>query len=933
MKLTALRRSGDRRRCHAKRWLPAALLGFLCWSAVLPAQQTSTAALREVFDHPPDDARLMMRWWWFGPAVVKSELRREIESMKAAGIGGFEIQPVYPLALDDPPNHLRNLPYLSPEFLDDVRFAADTARAEKMRVSMTLASGWPYGGPHTPVTESAGKLRIAKVVVPADADSVAMPNLGNGEEMLAAFLGEEKNGRPEGATLRQVDFKIAPFRLAVPAHTGDQVAVFFIASHSGQMVKRAAVDADGFVLDHYNQGALDDHLRRVGTPLIEAFGDHPPDSVFSDSLEVYGSDWTSGLLSEFRKRRGYDLAPHLPALLDGSMPESAAIRHDWGETLTELVDEHYLTPINAWAEQHHTRFRSQTYGTPPVMLSSNNLVDLPEGEGPQWRSFSFTRWATSASHLYRRPVTSVEAWTWIHSPAFRATPLDLKAEADLFFLEGANQLVGHGWPYTPPGVAEPGWAFYAAGALNDHNPWWGVMPELTAYLQRVSAVLREGKPANSVAVFLPTDDAWATFTPGHASLTDVMGKYVTPELTRQILDSGHNFDYIDSAAIEKLGVPYPVLLLAHVDSIPLATYKKIEEYAKAGGRVIAAGTPPSHAPGFLEEKTSSAAVRAISHSLFDGPGALGKVAGSDDEIGKLLQEASPAEVVFSPPAPEIGFIRRRFVDGEMVFLANTSNRAIHTQAALGATAEAHPSSAGSQQWWDPMTGLQTAAGTGSVRVDLAPYESRILVRTYSASAPSDAAGAAPAANSQTLIEDLSDGWTVEFPSLEYLRKMDARTSWTEDARTRYYSGIAIYKKDFDLPANAIGKARSYQLSFGEGAPIPDQLREHGTLALLESPVREAAVVFVNGKEAGSVWRPPYMVAIGSFLRAGTNHLEIRVGNLAINTLAGRQLPDYRLLNSRYGERFVPQDMENLHALPAGILQGVRLVAPEMGSGK
>ena len=60
------------------------------------------ADLRKSFQNPPDDARIMMRWWWFGPGVAKPELEKEMRMMKAGGIGGFEVQPVYPLALDDP---------------------------------------------------------------------------------------------------------------------------------------------------------------------------------------------------------------------------------------------------------------------------------------------------------------------------------------------------------------------------------------------------------------------------------------------------------------------------------------------------------------------------------------------------------------------------------------------------------------------------------------------------------------------------------------------------------------------------------------------------------------------------------------------------------------------------------------------------------------
>ena len=98
----------------------------------------------------------------------------------------------------------------------------------------------------------------------------------------------------------------------------------------------------------------------------------------------------------------------------------------------------------------------------------------------------------------------------------------MKAEADTFFLQGINQLMGHGWPYSPPSAGDPGWSFYAAAVFNDHNPWWMVMPDVTSYLTRMSYLLRQGKPANDIAVLLPEEDAQARFRPGHVSVTDEM---------------------------------------------------------------------------------------------------------------------------------------------------------------------------------------------------------------------------------------------------------------------------------------------------------------------------------------------------------------------------------------------------------------------------
>jgi len=70
--------------------------------ATPPAAPANVADLRLGFQHPPDDASIMVRRWWFGPAVTTPELEREMRLMKEGGIGGFEVQPVYPLELDDP---------------------------------------------------------------------------------------------------------------------------------------------------------------------------------------------------------------------------------------------------------------------------------------------------------------------------------------------------------------------------------------------------------------------------------------------------------------------------------------------------------------------------------------------------------------------------------------------------------------------------------------------------------------------------------------------------------------------------------------------------------------------------------------------------------------------------------------------------------------
>jgi hypothetical protein len=91
-------------------------------------------------------------------------------------------------------------------------------------------------------------------------------------------------------------------------------------------------------------------------------------------------------------------------------------------------------------------------------------------------------------------------------------------------------------------------------------------------------------------------------------------------------------------------------------------------------------------------------------------------------------------------------------------------------------------------------------------------------------------------------------------------------------------------------------------------------------------VREAAVVTVNLRRAGSVWCPPYTLDVTPLLSPGPNLIRIDVANLAINYMAGHALPDYKLLNLRYGTRFEPQDMDKVQPVPAGLRGPIRLVA-------
>jgi hypothetical protein len=562
---------------------------------------------------------------------------------------------------------------------------------------------------------------------------------------------------------------------------------------------------------------------------------------------------------------------------------------------------------------------------------------MDEGEGYKWKDFSETRWASSASHLLGRAVTSSETWTWLHSPAFMATPLDMKAEADLHFLQGINQLIGHGWPYSPPTVDYPGWRFYAAGALNEKNPWWIVMPDVAKYLQRVSYMLRQGRPANDIALYLANDDAWASFTPGHVAMNAAVSQRLGHDIIRRILESGRNFDFFDDSLLDLRGkvdgntlafgnVKFKAVVLAGVERIPPSTMRKLEEFVRGGGILIATRSIPSRAPGFRATEADQKTVRNIAQRLFQGPEAKGIYIENENQFGDALAKRLQRDVAFSPAAPEIGFVHRTTDSAEIYFLANTANEPKSVKATFriqGMTPE----------WWDPMTGrvenadvIERPSGGTTVAVATEPYASRILVftrRILPVRVPAKTVATLPPPL------DLSKGWNVFFGTNKTPVVMETLRSWTEDEATRFFSGTAIYEKRVTIPSEMVQEELTLRLDFGESRPVSAEGR--GMRALLEAPVREAAIVYVNDRRAGSVWCPPYRVDVTGLIKSGENQFRIAVPNLAVNNMAGHPLPDYRDLKKRYGDRFQPQDMDQIKPVTAGLVGSVRLIATEQAA--
>jgi alpha-L-rhamnosidase len=296
----------------------------------------------------------------------------------------------------------------------------------------------------------------------------------------------------------------------------------------------------------------------------------------------------------------------------------------------------------------------------------------------------------------------------------------------------------------------------------------------------------------------------------------------------------------------------------------------------------------------------------------------------DTELGATLTVLLKPDVVLSPANPDIGFIHRRTADAEIYFLANTSNTRQVVQANIRVQGLL-------PEWWDPISGAVTPAyviagpddATTLPLVLFEPYGSRVLVFSKRSQSGVRSNGISAAHLERY---DLSSDWRVSFGQSGTATQMDKLRSWTDNEATRYFSGTATYEKDVVLPKYLWNETQTVRLDFGEGQALPVQQSRSGMQTWFEGPIREAAVVYINDQRAGSIWCPPYSLDVTGLVRSGKNKIRIVVANTALNYMAGHSLPDYRLLNLRYGERFQAQDMDKVQALPSGLLGPIRLIA-------
>jgi hypothetical protein len=797
--------------------------------------------LYTLFRNPVMASRPFARWWWNGDKIEKSELTRELRLLRDAGFGGVEINPIaFPERTGD--MGIASIDWLSPAWLELLRFTLEEAASLGMTCDLIVGSGWPFGAPWVAADERSRVRVISAIKLEGPIDyqavvadlikdaypAISAPFAGRVFKLISLSLVPTPLNSLDEVKDIPVEAEKKSYRISVPS--GSHMLYGLVEFDGFSEVINGAPGADGPVLNHYHKAAVEKYLHRM-SDAIGPLARHIR-CFFTDSLELEGANWCEDMEKEFLSRRGYDLKPYLPFILykTGSMgnnidPEYGAkhgevfrqltgrVRFDFDLTKTELLRERFIEPFLAWCKENKVLSRMQAYGRGYDPLDGSFGVDIPEcetwikaGLGTEMseddyrlgRAYTMiNKYISSAAHLQGKKIVSCEELTNTDR-VFNETLELLKVGSDQSVISGVTHAVFHGFNYSPREAAFPGWVRYGT-YFNERNPWWPWLSYFTTYRARLTAIFQEMTMYAGIALLPPIADTWNKYGAQNTPFPTLVHPTYQPLIWEAIHKNGDGCDYVSEATIRAgLLKKYHTLFLIEVESLSPDTAEDLYHFVAGGGRIFCIETIPLKAESLLKPDTE---VREWVDKMKAFPDRfilLKKPA--RDFIGwyrQIQQDYSlKPYVMIDRPNPFVNQVRYGAKHSEAIFFIN-SNMEEGYSLELTFAPEV---TAGKYPWlWDAVTGerYRLELSTGSVlKLYLGPADSKLIVFDKKKKGRVEGGEALISGQGERL-----KGWSVEWRHIDGTNtrsEMEELKDVKEIPAYVSFSGIIIYRKTINL---------------------------------------------------------------------------------------------------------------------------------------
>jgi hypothetical protein len=633
-------------------------------------------------------------------------------------------------------------------------------------------------------------------------------------------------------------------------------------------------EATGLEVDKLNAGHVRDYLRQYfsiyqNTVGPDLFGKRGITSILIDSTEVGQQNWTENLIADFKRLRGYDPTPFLPALTGAAVESPVAsdkFLWDFRRTVEELLAANHYGEIVRFAHEHGLKAEGEaleiyrsTFGDDLEMRRS---FDMPMGA--MW-TYDTDRFpvqltyeadllgAASVAHIYGQNLVGAESLTSDRQP-WAWAPSGLKRYIDMEFARGVNRVIIHTSVHQPV-EKPPGLTLAGYGQMFDRHESWAEMARpWTDYIARASYLLQQGRFAADVAYFYG-QEAPVTSLFGEKRVSDVPAGYAFDFFNAQALNE---LSVDNGTLVTKSGMRYRVLYLGGLSQhLTVAVLNKLRALADAGAVIV--GTRPISSPSHADAPEAFA---AASDALFGSR----KVFATLPEAFASL-DLKPDFAVNGTDAM-VMHVHRKLKDGDLYFVASRSKKPETFNATFRVSGR-------QPELWDAVSGKVMPASWTSKdgRTDVAlslPADGSVFVVFRK---PAKVRGVALRVAAETTVAKIDGTWNVAFQpgrGAPGSIKLDRLVPWNEsaDPGVKYFSGEGTYTKAFTMPGTR--KGVRYVLDLGD--------------------VKEIAEVSLNGRSVGAVWAAPFKLDVTAAIKPGRNVLTVKVANLWVNRLIGDAQP-------------------------------------------
>lgn len=713
-------------------------------------------------------------------------------------------------------------------------------------------------------------------------------------------------------------------------------------------------------------------LRQVGPDLAERVitGFH------TDSWECGSQNWSPVFRDEFKKLQGYDPLDWLPAMAGvpiKSAEASERFLHDIRDTISQLIDTKFFGTMKELSAEAGCRFSAEAVA--PIMMSDGMLhhrtVDIPMGEfwlrSPTHDKPNDMLDAISGARIYGKRIVQAEAFTELRM-AWDEHPGMLKALGDRNLALGINRFVFHVFTHNPWLDREPGMTLDGVGLYFQRDQtWWEPGKAWLEYLERVQAMLQQGRPVVDIAVFTGESYPRRAVLPNRLVpvLPGLFGedrvkseqarlrneglplrelpKGVNHSANMAIAENwvdplrGYAYDSINPDALLRLAtvrdgrielpggasygvlvIPGPRRLSPHADYMSREMLVKIRELVQEGATVLFESRPRTtlgrqakseHLPNIdtiLDDLWPKEGER--SRTLDDGVVLTGPY--TENSLDKLgIERDILAREDGKPFARNLAWTHHESNEKSFYFISNQESQEREIEISFRVSGY-------QPEIWDPVTGTYSDATTWSLEngrtiVPLKFEASQSCFVVFRKKTASEGSETAPNFTQVETVGEIEGPWKVKFDpdagGPESAITFPSLMNWrnTEKSSVKYYSGTAEYNTEFQVDVNLESTNRKFWLDLGR--------------------VENLGRVIVNGEDCGVVWTAPHRLDVTHAIRQGENALRIEV----TNTWANRLIRDNQLdEEQRVTWTRAPYRLGDGPLLSAGLLGPVKILRTE-----